>query len=337
MDQLPGAVMDVLSYPDDKPGEGIHYIEAYREYVLEHYETMDLLFLFQPMQQYVPVALLYKKLRPDGKIYLKLDANYGWMDRLGAELGELSPLFEVCDVISAEARKLQRLLNKKWPWVVDYIPNGYYGFGEVPAEVSFAAKENIILTVGRIGTKEKNNEMLLEAFALAAKELPSWSLRLAGSVESGFQQYCAAFFERNPELAGRICFTGLIMDKERLKEEYRRAKLFVLTSLCEGGSPNVYSEAALQGCNVIVTDLDASGDMTGEGQFGITVPSEDVQGLAAALLELCRDEERMRENCRKIQTYIRRYFNYDKIVRRLHILLSGRAETEGRTDHEFTV
>lgn len=322
LDRLEGARMEILSYPEDEPDCYDHYIRAYSKYIREHYRTMDLLFLFQPMPHYVPLVQLYRKLRPDGKIYLKLDVNSGWMDRFPLPSKELGPLLDACNVISAEGRRMQRLLSKKRPWIIDYIPNGYYTFGEEMPRTSFEEKEDIILTVGRIGNREKNNEMLLEGFALAASELPSWSLRLVGPVEEGFRQFCGQFFERHPDLKDRVILTGPIMDKQRLNEEYRKAKIFALTSNKEG-FPNVFSEAALLGCNMVVTDIDAAGDMTGDGAFGITVPIGDADGLARAFLELCRDEARMRKSCLEIQAYVRRFFDYDRIVRRLHILLGN--------------
>ncbi len=329
LERLEGARLEALSYPEDAPGTFDHYICAYSEYIREHYQTMDILFLFQPMSHYVPLVQLYKELRPDGKIYLKLDVNSAWMDRFPLPPKELGPLLDACNVISAEGRRMQRLLSKKCPWIIDYIPNGYYTFGEVMPRASFAEKQNVILTVGRIGNEEKNHEMLLRGFAMAAKELPSWSLRLVGPIEDGFRQFCESFLEGYPELKNRVFLVGPIMDKMRLNEEYRKAKVFALTSNKEGGSPNVFSEAALQGCNMIVTDIDASGDMTGEGAFGITVPIGDVQGFARAVSELCGDEERMEKNCLEIQEYVRRFFDYDRIVRRLHVLLGYQEPAAG--------
>ena len=95
-------------------------------------------------------------------------------------------------------------------------------------EKSFAEKENLIITVGRLGTKQKNTEMLLEALKLT--KLDSWQIALIGPIEPTFQSYLNHFFQENPTLKTSVVFTGAIYEKQQLWEYYNRAKVFVLTS-----------------------------------------------------------------------------------------------------------
>ena len=55
-------------------------------------------------------------------------------------------------------------------------------------------------------------------------------------------------FIENLELNDRVIFTGSILDKNKLIEEYESDKIFALPSMLERGSPNVISEALTAGC-----------------------------------------------------------------------------------------
>ena len=44
--------------------------------------------------------------------------------------------------------------------IIKYIPNGFYDDG-IREDTHYDNKENLIITVGRIGSFEKNNEVLL--------------------------------------------------------------------------------------------------------------------------------------------------------------------------------
>lgn len=328
LDYLKGAQIEYITYNDSREiGDAVisrNCADAYCHYLLRHYNQMDLLFLFGFYTQNAPVAQLYKKLRPDGKIYLKTDANSSWTDRIPCRHPAMASLLSACDVISCESKKLQRLLSKKWPWRIDYIPNGYYDFLSPDRETTlYSAKENIILTVGRIGTRQKNNEMLLEAFAKAAGRLESggWKVRLVGNAEPEFYEWLREYFDRFPSLEKRIELTGPVFDRPALFEEYKRAKIFALTSRWEGGAPNAYAEAVSCGCVPVVTDIDAGGYMTDDGRLGAMVPRNDTDGLAEALADICLDEERMRRDCGLVQQYADSCLDYNKLVERLDLLL----------------
>lgn len=317
---LEGVRIAGLEYRDDKSRD---YENACRHYLLRNYKKIDILFLYGPYPQYIPIAPFYKFLRPDGKIYLKLDANAFWMDRLPVWEEPYKLMFSSCDVISCESLKLQRLLSKKWPWKIEYIPNGYYDFFSVTTEpVPYSQKENRILTVGRIGTEQKNSEMLLEAFAKASGRLlkGGWRLRLVGSVEPEFHDWVREYFERYPNLKDSVDLTGPIYDKNQLFDEYKKAKIFVLTSRMEGG-PNVVSEALASCCVPVMTEIDSSGEATDEGRLGEVVPQEDSDYLARVFTRLCNDENRLQQDSEAAWRYLKRHLDYDKIVERLDLLL----------------
>jgi glycosyltransferase involved in cell wall biosynthesis len=162
------------------------------------------------------------------------------------------------------ARQMNENPNFKAP--VFHIPNGFYG--EIPQKP--ASKKNVILTVGRLGTEQKNTAELLTGFAAAAEIFPEWSLRLVGSTQPDFMPFINQFYENYPALRERVIFTGPITDKTELAAEYSSAKIFALTSIFEGGNPNVYAEALVGGCFMLMRDsIDAAPEMVGNGKIGL--------------------------------------------------------------------
>lgn len=290
-------------------------------YIEEHAEDMDVFVMHGPNPFYYMLLQRYKQLRPDGKVYLETDSNGVWMDRIPANSPEFQWFLSQCDVVGVSCRRMQAYMSAKWPCRIDYLPNGFFDFTGESLPVDFEKKENIILTVGRIGTEQKCNETLLEAFALAANSLAGWRLRLVGNVAPEFHEYLERYFERYPELRERVDFPGAIQDKRELMAEYRRAKVFALTSTFEGGTPNVVAEALYGGCYMVTSDIDGSQDVVDGGACGAVFPIGDVPALAEILERDCRDEEILRKGGRRAVEYGRESFDFLKIAARLYYLL----------------
>jgi hypothetical protein len=105
---------------------------------------------------------VYKEHNPSGKVYLKMDMNRFWLSRLQSA-HYFGKLIQLCDLISAESGNLYELINQRFPFKVELIPNGYYEtFTSGP--LCYSDKENIILTAGRLGTFQKQTDILLRAF-----------------------------------------------------------------------------------------------------------------------------------------------------------------------------
>ena len=232
-------------------------IEEKVRYIISNAKEIDALLIRGCYPTNFLVAELYKQINPAGRIYAGLDANSEWMDRIEWYDDEFVKFMNCCDVIATSCIAVQNFLNEKWPWKVEYIANGWYDFFQNRKKPDFENKENIILTVGRLGTHQKATEILLEAFAKIADNIPDWSLNLVGGVEEKFQEYMEKYHKRYPFLSERIHFMGAISDRERLFEEYEKAKIFALSSRLEGGTPNVIADALHAGCVTAVTKFDA--------------------------------------------------------------------------------
>lgn len=310
---------ELIPLPEDQP-----HMDAAVRYIAGHADEVDLLFLFGARGEYMELANVYKSRRPDGIIYLKLDANIDWGNSLPLFHKPFSDFLCSCDIISCESRRLQSLLYKKWQRPVDYIPNGvYYPLYPTAENICFEEKENLILTVGRLGTVQKNTLLLLYAYALAFPNLKEpWDLVMVGSVTPEFQTDYEDFCNRFPPLAPHVHLTGNITDKQVLRQYYKKAKIFALPSRGEGGSPNVFSESAVFGCTVLTTGVDAAPDMTDNGRVGRVSPDiEDFDGFARELISLCNDPAYLARNFHDMRTYIKEYFDYERLAVRLQMLV----------------
>lgn len=309
---VPGLKMEFL--PDGS-------LESMADYIEKEALDIDCLLLYGSYPFYEPLADIYKQINPEGKIALALDANSHWMDRIQWDTENFRRFMGQCDVISAAGRTMQRHLNEKWPWAIEYIPNGFYNFSNIPMEFDYSKKENIILTAGRLGTMQKGTHVLLEAFALIAKELPDWELHLAGSVAKEFESVIASYWKRFPELNGRVRFLGHISDRDILYQEYQKAKIFALPSTFEGGA-NVIAEALYAGNAIAVTKIDEYGDATDYERCGLASDIGDISGFAENLRNLCRSEH-LEEMCRHAYEYAKSNYDMEKIVDRLYAMIFG--------------
>lgn len=316
LDLLPGLEMDILQTPKDRT----EWVEMCCQYISNRSGEIDILFCFGLYPEYFRMAKQYKTLRPDGKIVLKLDANINWVELLPFRDAEYAAFLKECDIITVESKKLQKYLSRKWPYKIDYVPNGSVDFAS-RERTEYSDKENTILTVGRIGTSQKANEILMEAFRLVADSLPQWKVKLIGGMEESFKPYVESFFHQYPHLKDRMIFTGKIVDKDILESEYKKAKIFALTSRVEG-APNVFVEAARNGCYIVCSEIDSADEATNGGQCGRSFEINNIEQLSQILIEACNDEGLLSKSCYDIQEYHDKQYSYERIVHKLHHLVN---------------
>lgn len=299
---LPDVNLDFL--PEDSTSARFEYID-------NHAEDMDLLILYGAYTAYEGLVAYYKRKRPDGKIYLAADANLYWIDRLPITHPTYRGFIDSCDVIGASCEAMKNYLTAKWQRPIKLVRNGFYNFAGV--DFDDTEKENTILTVGRIGTNQKQNHVLMAAFARVAKFIPNWNLRLVGGVEESFNPFIQRFFKERPDLRKRVSFAGFIKDKAKLMEEYKRAKIFCLTSTVEG-CPNAAAEALWAGDYVITSSIDAAPDITANNLCGRIFSVGDIDGLAHILQNACRDENLLRYGAKAAKEYAQREFAANKVI-----------------------
>ena len=178
----------------------------------------------------------------------------------------------------AEADRAAAMLGCR----VHVIPNG------VPvhaAERCPPGSRLVIGTAARINP-DKRLDLLLEAIRRAHPSLPPYVVRVAGRVEPGCEDHAAALRRQAEGLA--VEWLGGLDD---VSEFLRDLDLFVLVSE-PAGCPNASLEAMAAGLPVIATDAGGMAEQVEQGVTGRLVAREDVDGLAAALLEAAGDADR---------------------------------------------
>ncbi len=246
-------------------------------YLIRHAGRIDVLNVYHLNLQSFFLLWLFKLLKKKGaKSYLKLDIDNDGVRRLLMKnpVGWVKRMtIRAADVVSAETGDIYRRLKKIYGKKLIHITNGYYTTNPEPER--FFEKKKEVITVGLLGTKVKATEILIEAFVRAAGDRTDWLLRLVGPVTPDF---------RNPYPEdGRIVFEGEIKDKEKLRELYRRARIFAFPSRHESFGI-VMLEAAACGEYIISTEgVPAAKDIIRTTGYGAIVPVDDTDAFAEEL------------------------------------------------------
>lgn len=202
---------------------------------------------------------------------------------------------------------------------IDYVPNGFYDDG-VQKSLKFNKKENKIVTVGRIGTKQKATEILCKAFKKFSVHNQDWKLEIIGPIENEFKPFIANYFKQNPNLRERVTFTGPINNRELLEDYYATSKVFALTSRYEG-FPLVLTEAAKFGCFIVSTDLPAVKDLIDNNHYGKVFPIDDDNYLADLFKEISNDSYQLEKLSSEFQSFAYTYFYWPEICKTIDKLL----------------
>ena len=299
--------------------------EAYFSHLRENFAKMDVLVFHGIYNEAVRYLDEYRELRPDGKVFCGLDMNSLWMKRVIWDHPDALRFASQCDVIATSCRFMRDVLNrdKNVGFSCRWIPNGFFNPADIKVIADPDIKGNVILTVGRIGTQQKNSMELLSAFGWIAEEIPNWRLRFIGTVEPDFQPEIDAFFAERPELKNRVIFRGAVTDKKELYSEYASAKVFALTSRWEGGTPNVYAEALVHGCMFVTSNIDAADDISNFGELGEKYEMGNIGALSSALKKVCLQAERsnVQKHIPKALDYAAKYFDWQRNIKKLAYML----------------
>ena len=236
---------------------------------------IDVLYLLSITPDSMYKMLAYRLGGGKGKIYLKLDLGIYAKDgkdllkwkNMSLFLKIVHFLFKpLPDVYTVETkRSYERLRNSYYGDLIEKgklfrLPNGFDP--EILEEIGVprrkvSEKEKVMITVGRLGTHQKNTELLLAV--LSKVDLQDWKFYLIGPIEDSFRSTIERFYVENPEKKDSVIFTGMISQKEKF-EYYDKARVFVLTSRHEGFAFALV-EAAYMKNYIISTDVGGAEDV----------------------------------------------------------------------------
>lgn len=311
------------------------------KYLIKNAEKIDVLMLFHISRCSYWYSHIYKKLNPNGKIYIKADFNLGVYQkelsvvnsssknlkeffrkrRETKEYNKRKKLISLVDLISYESLEAYDFMKNEYAGIdtkgkTIYLPNGYDNlFVEKNFKIKeFKEKENIILTVGRLGTKEKNTELLLEN--LKEIDLKDWKVILIGSETGELLKYKEKYFRENPELKEKIIFTGEIKDRKELYKYYNKSKVFVLPSKWESFGI-VMVEAMAFGNYVITSNTCAANDITNYNNIGKIIQIDSKIELENSLKESINGKVNLEEKYIKTLEYVKN-FRYEELIKKLN-------------------
>ena len=301
-------------------------------YVLKHAKEIDVLNLYHLNMATFLSEIAYRLRNKKGKIYLKLDISMEGLRTVQIKdpRGFIKRMdIKMADLVSCETRVIQRRLNELFKKDIIYVTNGCLmddgtGLKETndnPESLTMASgcnTEHTILTVAKFGTREKASDTLLYAFAKSA-DRHDYNLKIIGTVEESFKPVIDKFFAENPSMKERVIFAGEIHDREELRKEYNRARVFTLPSRQESFGI-VLVEAAYEGCYLVTTEATAAGyDVSDDGKYGNIVKTDDIDDLANAFVKICSDKEFDWDcHAERISKYAKSVFDWEKIVTDLY-------------------
>ncbi len=263
---------------------------------------------------------MYKTINKKGLVYVHCDSNgerlieYNmddtWKKRVILHRVLLKDKFLKDVLWGIQNKENMKILKGKWPFVnLYFIPNGVYW----PKLSDCYNKENIIITVGRIGAKEKRTDLLLEAFAMLSDSHQEWRLRLVGPVEEDFNSYIDLFFERFPYLKQKIDFVGSISDRIELEREYSKAKIFCLPSTFEGFNLSSI-EALSRGVYIVGSNIPSNIQITDNGKYGLLFENGNLDDFACKLESIINSPKVIDENIRKAERYACSNYAWEKAL-----------------------
>lgn len=170
-----------------------------------------------------------------------------------------------------------KFIQKKTDIIFNPVTEKVFSLPSVP-------KEKRIISVGRLHS-QKNQKMMIEAFARVSEEFPEWKLVIYGEgpERDSLESLVSSF---RFQVSSRISLPGR---SENIIDELNRSEIFAFSSDYEGMS-NAVVEAFCVGLPIITTKVSGTEDFIKENKNGFLLERNDVDGMEMAMRKLMSDE-----------------------------------------------
>jgi glycosyltransferase involved in cell wall biosynthesis len=168
---------------------------------------------------------------------------------------------------------------------VDHIPNAVTKLDGGVSDTS----GRTVLAAGRL-MRQKDFGRLIRSFSIVAAKHPDWQLRICGGGprRQGLEKLIGEL-----GLEQKVVLTGPVRN---LGEEMANAAMYAMSSRREG-FPMVLLEAMSKGLPVVSFDCPTGPrEIIRDRENGLLVPHQDVEALAAGMIEMIEDDD-LRRRC----------------------------------------
>ena len=291
-------------------------------YLLKNAKKIDVMNCYHMRSATALKIMLYKILNSKGKVFLKFDGGY-FREHIGKFKQYLyKRSFKMADLISTEQEEHSRKLSMDWGIPVRYIQNPYH-----PQELRdfkpYKDRENIILTVGRIGSNQKATDVLLEAWGRCSKELEKWKLVLVGPIEEkecDFRAYIEAWKARYPMAGAQTLFMGELNNRLELYDLYCNSKVFCFPSRHESFGIAAL-EAVINGCYIIGSAIPTTYSLTEKFSLGSMFQVDNSKDLMSKLVFTCNNLDECEEKAMKLYRIAVKKYSLSGITAKISSML----------------
>ena len=181
--------------------------------------------------------------------------------------------------VVVQTQQIKQFFNKNIQKMTTVI---YNPVNEKVFELQPIEKEIRIISVGRL-YPQKDQKMMIEAFAKVSEKFPQWSLIIFGE---GPEREALELLVERLKVKDKVSLPGR---SENIIDELNKSKVFCLSSIYEGMS-NALVEAICVGLPIVTTKVSGTEELIQDGENGFTVNIGDTDAMATALTKLLGDE-----------------------------------------------
>lgn len=168
-------------------------------------------------------------------------------------------------------------------------------------------KENLVLVVSRMSEQQKRISNIIKIWSIVSHKFPDWKLEIVGDGPD-LKKYKRLSQKLKLE---RIIFVG---KSNNPKEYYKRAKIFMMTSIWEGLAMTLL-EAQHYGCVPIVyNSFSAVNDIIIDNKNGVIIPLHDKNMFAKKLCVLMKEQDLWKKMSLSAISSSKNLFNENDII-----------------------